>query len=343
MDGIELTPDAPVGRVVDRGVTAADAGFDAVFVSAHYNNRDPFAVLARLAARTDDVRLGPGVVNPLETHPVTLASRVGTVAEQADGRAVFGVGPGDPATLSNLGLGSDRGLAPVLEAATVARKLFAGERVDHDGAFVADGAGLNFDVPGPLPVFVGGEGPDMCRMAAAHADGLLYNGAHPDDLAWARERVEEGLAERTVGTAGGGDGSADAHEPVPADAFDLLAYASVSVAADGERARRAARRPVAFIAAGAPPAVCERHGVDAERAAAVADAIADGRFSDADDLVTPAMVDAFAVAGTPPAVADRLADLLVHADGVVVGAPLGPDPDDAVAMAAEALRDARAR
>jgi 5,10-methylenetetrahydromethanopterin reductase len=320
MLGVELTPEHPVDRMADLGVAAEDAGYDAVFVSSHYNNRSPFAVLSRLAAATTDVTLGPGVVNPLERHPVTLASEVATLAEASDGRAAFGIGPGDPSTLDNLGLADDRGLRPVLEAFKVARRLWDGERVDHDGTFEATDAALNFDVPGPIPVYVGGEGPHMCKMAAKHADGLLFNGSHPDDLRWAREQVEDGLADRLDGLG----------------EFDLAAYASVSVAADADAAREAARPPVAFIAAGAAPPVLARHGIDRERAADIGDHISAGEFSAAFDLVTPAMVDAFCIAGTVETVADRMGAVLDHADSLVVGSPLGPDLDAAIDLAAEA-------
>jgi 5,10-methylenetetrahydromethanopterin reductase len=326
MFGIELTPKHPLDRVADLGTAAEAAGYDTLFVSSHYNNRSPFAALSRLAAATEEIRLGPGVVNPFERHPVTLAGEVATIAEASDGRAVFGIGPGDPSTLGNLGLADDRGLRPVLESFKIARQLWDGERVSHDGTFEATDAGLNFDVPTPIPTYVGGEGPHMCKMAAKHADGLLYNGSHPADLRWAREQVADGLTDRLD----------DLGE------FDLAAYASVSVAADGTAAREAARPPVAFIAAGSPPPVLDRHGIDADRAGEVGDAIATGDFDAAFDLVTPTMIDAFCAAGTVDEVADRLADVLDHADSIVVGSPLGPDVDVAVDLAAEAHDRARA-
>jgi 5,10-methylenetetrahydromethanopterin reductase len=320
--GVELTPEHPIDRVVALGERAERAGYDAVFASVHYNNRDPFAALARLAAETDAVRLGPGVANPHDRHPVTLASQVATLDETSGGRAVFGIGPGDPPTLANIGAGDDRGLRPVLESFRIARRLWAGERVSHDGAFSLADAGLNYEPPqgGDIPVYVGGEGPEMCRMAATHADGLLFNGAHPADLAWARERVAEGLDDRSDEQG----------------AFDLAAYASVSVAAERAAAREAARPPVAFIAAGTPPPVLDRHGVDHERADRIGDHIAGGEFSAAFDLVTPAMIDAFCIAGTEATVADRMAAVLEHADSLVVGSPLGPDLDAALSLAAAA-------
>ncbi|CQR48871.1 5,10-methylenetetrahydromethanopterin reductase [Haloferax massiliensis] len=327
MLGLELTPEHPVDDLVELGAQAEREGYDSLFVSCHYNNRDPFAVLARLAAETDDIRLGPGVANPYELHPVTLAGKVATVAEASGGRGLLGIGPGDPSTLRNLGLEDERGLRSVLEAFKVAQKLWDGERVSHDGTFEATDAGLNFDVPGEVPVYVGGEGPHMCRMAGKHADGLLFNGSHPDDLAWAREQVDIGVEDR----------------PDSRGEFTLAAYASVSVSEDADAAREAARPPVAFITAGAAPPALDRHGIDADRASDIGEKISAGAFSEAFGLVTPEMIDAFSMAGTPDDVADRMDAVLEHADGVVVGSPVGPDLEEAITLAAAAYRSTNRR
>lgn len=329
MHGIEFTPEHPVDRFTEFGTRAEAAGFDTAFISAHYFNRDPFVVADRVASATDELQVGPGVVNPYEYHPVTLASRVASLDEASGGRAVFGIGPGDPSALESLDLDAERGLRSVLEAFKIAQRLWRGESVDHDGIFEITDAELRFDPPAgdAIPVYVGGEGPHMCRMAAKHADGLLYNGSHPADLAWARERVSEGLEER----------------PAERGAFDLVAYASVSIAEDADAAREAARPPVAFIAGGAPPPVLERHGIARERATAVGEALSDGEFSEAYGLVTRAMLDAFCVWGTPDDVEEQFAALLDHADSVVVGAPLGPTPAAAIESAGTALRSAATR
>jgi 5,10-methylenetetrahydromethanopterin reductase len=323
MLGIELTPEHPVDRVGELGARAEAAGFDTVFCSSHYNNRDPFAALDRVARATDDARVGPGVANPYDTHPVALAGKVATLDESSGGRAVFGLGPGDPATLRNLGVDRERGLSAVLQAFKDAQALWRGERVTRDDTYVAENAGLNFEPPqgDAIPVYVGGEGPHMCRMAGKHADGLLFNGSHPDDLAWARDRVEEGKADR----------------PDERGAFTLAAYASVSVAEDADAAREAARPPVAFITSGAAPPVLERHGVDPERAERIGDAISAGEFEEAFGLVTDPMVDAFCIAGTPADVRERAAALREHVDAIVAGSPLGPELDAAVDLAGQAL------
>ncbi|SDJ23022.1 5,10-methylenetetrahydromethanopterin reductase [Halovenus aranensis] len=322
MLGIELTPEAPVPEVVEYAKAATDSGFDTVFCSHHYNNRDEFAALAAIAGATEEVAIGPGITNPYETHPVSLASRMATLDELADGRGVFGVGAGDRSTLENLGFDHDNALRRVLETLRVSRRLWDGNRVDHDGTFNATDAGLNY-TPGEIPVYVGAQGPHMTRMAAKYADGVLFNGSHPRDIEWAAERIEEGLAERDETTAGG---------PDRVTAFDFAAYASVSVAADADAARDAARPPTAFIAAGAPPPVLARHDIDQQRASEIQEAISAGEFTAAFEAVSDQMLDAFCVAGDPDAVTERLNELLETADSVVIGSPVGPDIGEALAV-----------
>jgi 5,10-methylenetetrahydromethanopterin reductase len=338
--GIELTPEHPIDELVEIGETAEREEFDALFASCHYNNRDPFVVLDRVAAATGDLLLGPGVANPYETHPVALASRVATLEEASDGRAVCGLGAGDRSTLRNLGVERDRPLRRVLEAMKVSQQLWAGERVNHDGTFEARDASLNYaDAIGTvgggdegggeadIPVYVGAQGPHMIRMAAKHADGVLVNASHPKDFAWADEQVANGLAERPP-------------ERGDREAFDFAAYASVSLAADEDDAREAARPPVAFIVGGAAPPVLDRHDIDRERAAVIGDAIESGEFSTAFEAVTPRMIDACCVAGTPETAAEQIVGVLEHADSFVAGSPLGPDPKEAVGLVRAALDDA---
>ncbi|MGQ4554755.1 5,10-methylenetetrahydromethanopterin reductase [Halobellus sp. GM3] len=313
--GIELTPNAPPDRVATLGRAAETSGFDTAFVSCHYNNRDPFITLDRLANATEGIRIGPGVANPYDIHPVRIASQVATLAEVSDGRAVLGLGAGDPSTLQNLGLEWGRPLTRVRETIRVHRRLWAGERVDHDGTFRVQDAGLNYEAQ-QVPIFVGGQGPKMIQMAAEHADGVLVNASHPDDYAWAAEQVEIGL-----------DARAESRGP-----FTFAAFASVSVDTDAAAARNAARKPVAFIAAGAPDEVIERHELDAGRTAEIGAAISAGEFDRAYELVTAGMLDAFCVAGAPSAVADQIASIREYTDAFVAASPLGPDRREAIEL-----------
>jgi len=335
--GVELAPEHPVAEMATYAEATEAAGFDAALVTHHYNNRDQFAALTAMAAATDDLTLGPGVANPYETHPVTLASRTATLDEYSGGRGLFGIGPGDRSTLASLGVERESPLRRVLESFEVARDLWAGETVDHDGTFAASDASLHYEPPqsgagadaSAIPVYVGAQGPHMTRMAAKRADGVLYNGAHPRDYEWASERVAEGLAERPDDASAGGD------------EFDFAAYASVSVAEDADAARAVARYPAAFVAGGAPDPVLDRHDIDRERAGEMGEAISRGDVSGAADLVTKRMIDSFCIAGTPEDVEEGIGEVLEYADSFVAAAPLGPDIERAIELTATAIRNSR--
>ena len=324
---VELTPDKPIDTLARAGQAAESAPFDGIFVSSHYNNRDPFQALDRLAMRTDSIALGPGVVNPYEAHPAVQAARVATLHESSGGRAVLGIGAGDRSTLRSLGIERESPLGRVRASIQLARRLFDGQRVEMDDHVAVADAKLNIplDEYGPIPIFVGAQGPQMLRMSGIYADGVLINASHERDVAWAAEQVGRTIDRR----------------PPDRDPPTLLAHACVSVADAAAPARRAVRPPVAFIAAGAETQVLERHGVDPDLASSIGSAIATGEYESAFGQVSTAMIDAFAIAGTPETVADRLATLLDIVDGVVVGAPIGPDPPDAVTRAGRALAMAR--
>ncbi|WP_254807428.1 5,10-methylenetetrahydromethanopterin reductase [Natronosalvus amylolyticus] len=324
--GIELTPEHPPDQIAALAALAEDEGFDVAFASSHYFNRDPFVTLSRMAEATDSIRLGPGVVNPFQDHPVPLAARTATIDEVSDGRAVYGIGAGDRSALANLGIDHERPLRRVLEAFSVARELWAGETVSHEGTFVARDASLNLEAT-DIPVYVGAQGPHMLRMSAKHANGVLINASHPRDLEWSAGQIEQGLADR----------------PDEYGAFESLAFASVSVAEDADAARAAARPPVAFIAGGAAPPVIERHGIDAEAVETVSDHLEAGDLTAAFEAVTPAMIDAFSIAGTTDSVAEQFSAALSHVDGIVVGSPLGPDLEWAIQATADALEMAYER
>lgn len=331
MFGIELTPDEPIAEVAEYATQAERAGFDAVLASCHYNNRDPFLALSAIVRATSNVRIGPAAANPYDTHPVKVASQIATLDEYSDGRALMGIGAGDRSTLTALGVERDRPLRRVLESFEVARELWAGETVTHEGTFTADEAALNYGSrgerrepegsTGSIPVYVGAQGPHMLRMSGKHAEGALVNASHPTDLAWSAERIAEGVADR----------------PEEYGEFDAAAFASVSVAAEGERAREAARPPVAFIVGGAAPPVLDRHRIDAERADEIGEALGASEFTEAFETVTPEMIEAFSIAGTPETVTEKLENVLEHVDSVVCGSPLGPDKEDAISLLGAAI------
>lgn len=313
--GIELTPDRPLAAVASLAQDAEAEGIDAALVSNHFDNRDPFLALAAIAARTERLRIGPGVVNPMETHPVRVATQMATLAESAPDRVFCGIGAGDRTTLGKLDLVPDRPVSRVAEAIDIVRRLTGGNSTTGGGIHDLADVSLSYSSDS-VPVFVGAQGPTMLRMAGELADGVLVNASHPADARAAANSIATGRERRK-----------DAR-----GALNVAAFACVSVADSPSAAREAARPPVAFVAAGAPSTVLERHEINPADVSDIRDALEAGDHPDAYRAVTPAMLETFSVAGTVDEVTAGLRALTDHVDAIVAGSPLGPDRQRAIEL-----------
>ena len=81
---------------------------------------------------------------------------------------------------------------------------------------------------------------------------------------------------------------------------------------------------VAFIIAGSPEVVLERHNVSTEVAQKIKDALARNDFKGASTLVTDEMVHAFSVCGTPSQIQEEIEVLeKIGVNEFVVGSPIG--------------------
>lgn len=310
--GVEFVPEDPVGEIVEKVKVADKTGFDYVWITDHYNNRNVYIVLTRLAEETEQINLGPGVTNPYTIHPAQTASAMATISELSDGRAVLGIGPGDKTTLDALGFEWDKPLTRTREAIEIINELLAGERVTTEDMEKYDlkGAKLNFKTDHKIPVFIGAQGPNMLKMAGKNGEGILINASHRKDFDYAVGEIENGVE--------------DAGRDM--DDIEVVAYTSFSVAEDKKSAKEAAIPPVAFIAAGVPDVVLDRHGIPSEDAGKIGKALGEGDFGTAFGSVTDEMIDAFALYGTPEECVTKIEELAEKGvTQVVAGSPIGPD------------------
>ncbi len=132
---------------------------------------DPFTVLAAVAARTERIRLGFGVlVLPLR-HPLVVAKGVATLDALSAGRVTLGVGAGWlPEEFAAVGADfAARGDTTDAALAELRRLLAEGTYGDEpaSGSLTV----LPRAVQQPLPVLVGGGSPRALRSAATLADG----------------------------------------------------------------------------------------------------------------------------------------------------------------------------
>jgi probable F420-dependent oxidoreductase len=178
------------GAAVDFAVRAEELGYDSLWAGEHVVVPspqvppspmepdepifDPLILLAHLAARTDRVRLGTGVIVLPQRNPLVLAKQLASLDVLSRGRLVVGIGAGylEP-ELTALGVPmSERG-ARIDEYLAAMRALWTQDAPAYAGRHVRF-AGLDAHprpVQRPLPVVVGGRTPAAHRRAARDADG----------------------------------------------------------------------------------------------------------------------------------------------------------------------------
>ena len=312
--GIEFVPQIPLDELVRLVKIAEDVGFEYAWITDHYNNKNVYETLALIAANTETIKMGPGVTNPYVRSPAISASAIATIDEISNGRATFGIGPGDKATFDALGIAWDKPVSTIKAAIADINTLLAGEKTEAGAAL-----GGAKKVQDAIPIYMGAQGPKMLETAGEIADGVLINASNPKDYEAAMPMIKKGI----------GDQAKD---------FDVAAYTATSIGTDSEAAKNAAKIVVAFIAAGSPPPVIARHGLPEGFNEQMGAFLAKGDFGGAIGAVTPEALDAFSVCGTPdefiPKI-EALADMGVTQ--YVAGSPVGKNVEESIKLLGDVI------
>ncbi|MBW2421632.1 MAG: LLM class F420-dependent oxidoreductase [Deltaproteobacteria bacterium] len=159
---------------------------------------DPSAALAFVAAHTERIRLGTGIIILPQRNPVELAKELASVDVLSDGRLIFGLGVGYlESEYAALGMNfHDRG-ARADEYIDVLRALWTQESPAFSGRTVRfsgiDAQPRPVQRPHP-PIVVGGQSPAAFRRAVARGNGW-YGPATPDTLPAVLEQIERAREE----------------------------------------------------------------------------------------------------------------------------------------------------
>jgi len=178
----------PWDRTLEIAETAEETGYEALFVP-EISAREAFGTLARLAAATGRLGLGTGVVTMGSRSPVTMAMAAATLQELSGGRAVLGLGAGQPIGAARRGI-----IDGVREYVGLVRDGAAGRPVIPSDTFGSPSFQLTMS-PQPVPIWLGALGDRMVRLAGEVADGALLNWCTPERVRRARDLVEEGARE----------------------------------------------------------------------------------------------------------------------------------------------------
>ena len=185
-------------------------GYDTLNVPDHLADViAPLPALVSAAEATQRLRVGTNVLNNDFRHPVLVAREAATVDLLTNGRLQLGLGAGSiRAEYEQAGLDFDRGAVRVerlSEAIGILKGLLRGDRVTFTGQhYRITGHAISplpVQKPHP-PILIGGNGPQLLRLAAREANivglsGITFRdgGAAPPDLSgWRMSAVDERIA-----------------------------------------------------------------------------------------------------------------------------------------------------
>jgi F420-dependent oxidoreductase-like protein len=308
---LQYSDDPVVGA--ERAVEMERAGLDVVWVPEAYSF-DAVSLMGYLAARTERVQIGSGILPIYTRTPTLTAMTAAGIDALSGGRMILGLGTSGPQVIEGFhGVPYDRPVARTREVIEICRSVWRRERVEHTGNYTiplpaGQGTGLGKPLKiinhlrrSDIPIWVAALGERNLQMTAELADGWLPIAVRPDRM---REvfgsALDAGLAKR---------------DP----ALGPLQIAAGGVVATEEEmfeTARAAARGVSALYIGGMGArghnfynsVFERQGYPAE-AELVQDLYLAGRKEEAAAALPDSYIDAITLIGPPGYVKERIAAL----------------------------------
>jgi G6PDH family F420-dependent oxidoreductase len=200
----------PPGELVRQASMAADAGFEALWISDHFHpwndeqGQSPFvwAVIGAVS-QVCDLPVTTAVTCPtVRIHPAIIAQAAATSDLLLTRGLRLGVGSGEALNehvLADRWPPADVRLEMLEGAVEVSRALWTPDRVDHHGLYYdVEDARLYTRPEQPPPVYVSGFGPKAIELAARIADGFVTTKPSADDIAAYRDAGGSGPVEAGV-------------------------------------------------------------------------------------------------------------------------------------------------
>ncbi|MFE5369869.1 LLM class flavin-dependent oxidoreductase [Streptomyces mirabilis] len=173
-----------VGFVIE----AEKLGLDICWVAEAWGSEAP-SPLGYLAARTERMLLGSGIIQLATRTPMAIARAAITLSQISQGRFLLGLGPSGPQVIEGLhGVPFDRPLSRMRETVEIVRQAAAGEKVLYTGR--------EFQIPLPggdakpmrlsmraehdIPIYLATLSPRMLQLTGEIADGWLGTSFVPE-------------------------------------------------------------------------------------------------------------------------------------------------------------------
>ncbi len=266
---------------------------------------DGVTPLAYLAAKTDRIRLGSGILQVGTRTPALIGMTAMALHSMSGGRFVLGLGTSGPQVIEGWhGVPFDRAVTRTRETIEVTRMVMRGQTVAYEGELYrlplpgGEGKALRSGATPveDIPIYIASLGPKNLELTGELADGWLGTSFIPEHANVFFDRIRAG-AERAGRTI---------------DEIDLQAGGGVQFTDDVDATLDARKRGLAFSlgAMGSRQhnfynAAYRRQGY-ADEAAAIQRLWLDGKRDEARALVPDEMVRLTSMVGTEEMVRDRV-------------------------------------
>ncbi len=228
---------------------AEELGFDSVWCAETWG-ADALSPLAFIAAHTSRIKLGTSIAHIDGRSAAMMAMTAQTIDAMAGGgRLQLGIGTSGPQVVEGWhGRPWGRPNYRLRDTVSVLRKVWSGERVEHDGREIQ----LPYNGPGAIgqgkplrnalkplagiPILIGAETPLNVRMTGEVADGLITLHSVPRQIDEVRALLGEGSARRSDGKT--------------VDDLQILGSVAVAVTDDVAGTIEKAKRGIALYAGG---------------------------------------------------------------------------------------------
>jgi len=315
---------------VEQLATLEKAGLDVVWVAEAYGF-DAVSHMGYVAAKTERVQIGSGILPIYSRTPTLLAQTAAGVDYVSGGRTILGLGASGPQVIEGWhGVPFDRPLQRTREIIDICRRVWRREVITHDGSCYTlplpseKGTGLGkplkmltHPVRDRIPIYVASIGPKNVEETAEVADGWLpifYVPEKAKDV-WG-ESLEKGGANRSTDLA----------------ALEVVAGGMVAIGDGLENLKEMGRPMVALYVGGMGArgknfynSLAQRYGFEKE-AKEVQDLYLSGKKEEAAAAVPQALIDSMALIGSPGYVKERIAAYKESGVTVLNITPMGPDP-----------------
>lgn len=315
------------------------AGVDQAWVAEAYSF-DAVSTLGFLAASTETMELVSGILPVYSRTPTLIAMTAATLDSLSGGRFALGLGASGPQVIEGWhGVPYDRPLGRTREVIEVCRKVWARERLEHDGRnyqmpYMGEGSTglgkplklINTPLREDIPVYIASIGEKNVELTAEIANGWIPVFFHPEKAhdAWGAS-LDAGQAKRdaSLGT------------------LEIIAGGMAAITKTEEEAvaMRNFARPNAALYIGGMGAKSKnfyntlfaRYGYEAE-AEIVQDLYLSGKKDEAAAAIPDEFLAATNLVGTEGFIKDRLA---AFADAGVTSLTLHPAGEDPLAIVSQ--------